>query len=85
MAQEKLRFCRLCDIFDSIPGDISAYADRLYSLLDEKEKADSALMKQRIAVCDECDRNSAGTCLECGCYCIIRSMKQDNRCPVDKW
>ena len=85
MTQTKLRFCRLCDIIDGIPDDIGEYADRLYSLLDEDERAGKELMDERLNVCGECERNADGTCLECGCYCIIRSFAVSKHCPVDKW
>ena len=85
MTQTKLRFCRLCDIVDSIPVDIGEHADRLYSLLDDDEKAPEVLIKERLSVCDECERNMGGTCLECGCYCIIRSFAVSKHCPVGKW
>ena len=82
---EKLRFCRLCDIFKEMPRDINAYAQRLYDLLDDKEKAGDELIKERLEICSACDRNSQGTCLACGCYCIVRSMKKTVHCPHKKW
>ena len=82
---EKYRFCRLCDIFDSIPSDIGAYADRLYLLLDEKERAGSELINDRLSVCKDCDRNADGTCLACGCYCLVRSFAVSSHCPKKKW
>jgi hypothetical protein len=82
---EKLRFCRLCDIFKDIPLDIDKDAERLYNLLDDKEKAGDELINERLKICSACDRNSQGTCLACGCYCIIRSLKRSARCPKKKW
>ena len=82
---EKLRFCRLCDIFKEIPRDINAYAQRLYDLLDAKDKAGDELIKERLEICSACDRNSQGTCLACGCYCIVRGMKNSVHCPRKKW
>ena len=82
---EKLRFCRLCDIFRDMPTDITEYADRLYDLLEEGEKAGDELMNERLKICSTCGRNSQGTCLACGCYCIIRSMKKSEHCPKKMW
>ncbi|MCR5507411.1 MAG: DUF6171 family protein [Lachnospiraceae bacterium] len=83
--EEKLRICRLCDIAAGIPDDIGRYADRLYALLPESERAGGELMDSRLAVCNDCNRNSDGTCLECGCYCVIRSFAVSKHCPVGKW
>ncbi len=82
---EQFRFCRMCDIIGSIPGDIGVYADRLYNLLEEEEKADEDLIRSRNTVCEECVKNVGGTCLACGCYCIIRSMKRSSHCPDLRW
>ena len=48
-----LRFCRLCDIIDSIPDDISDHAQKLYELLDEKERAGESLIKTRMDICKD--------------------------------
>jgi hypothetical protein len=81
----KYRFCRMCDIIASIPKDVAAYADKLYSLLPEKERADEGLIRKRMEACEGCDKNSGGTCLACGCYCAVRVMKKDNHCPGNIW
>ena len=75
----------MCDIIASIPEDVGAYADKLYSLLSEKDRSSEDLIRERIGVCDECDKNASGTCLACGCYCAVRAMKKDNACPKKKW
>ena len=80
-----LRFCRLCDIFDDIPEDIGAYAERLYALLDEKERAGEELIRSRMEKCETCEKNSLGTCLACGCYCLVRVSAVSSGCPKKKW
>ena len=82
---EKYRFCRLCDIFKDIPADIGPYADRLYALLDDTEKAGDELIGERLAICGTCGSNANGTCLACGCYCVVRSMKESLHCPKKLW
>ena len=84
-AGDTYRFCRMCDIVRDIPSDIGEYADRLYAALDEDERADEELIRSRLSVCEGCDRNSLGTCLACGCYCLIRSFARSQRCPKKKW
>lgn len=77
--------CKLCEIIKNIPDDIEEYANRLYSLLDEDERADRELIESRLAVCDKCEKNVSGTCLACGCYCLVRSFARSQRCPKKKW
>ena len=79
------RFCRLCGIFSELPENVTDYADRLYRLLPARERAEEPLMKERLKVCEGCEKCNSGTCLACGCYTIIRVMKTDTRCPDKKW
>ena len=83
--EERLRFCRICDITKDIPSDVSEYTDKVYALLDKKERAEEELINDRLKICATCGRNSQGTCLACGCYCIIRSMKASAHCPKRLW
>lgn len=78
-------FCKLCEIVKNIPEDIEGYAERLYLLLDEDERADGDLIKSRMTVCEQCEKNIAGTCLACGCYCLVRSFARSTCCPKKKW
>ena len=75
----------MCEIIKNIPEDIEEYAEKLYSLLDEDERADKELIGSRLDVCGKCEKNVAGTCLACGCYCLVRSFARSQRCPKKKW
>ena len=79
------RFCRLCEILDGIPEDLKEHGDKLYRLLPEKERAEEELMKRRLSVCGECEKETEGTCLSCGCYTLFRAMAKDQKCPNKKW
>lgn len=82
---DNTRFCRLCDIMSDLPQDVTEYADRLYKLLDEKDRADENLIRQRLAVCEGCPKLVLGTCQACGCYVLIRASAKGSRCPKKKW
>lgn len=82
---ENTRFCRLCDIMADLPRDVTEYADRLYELLDEKDRAGEDLIRKRLAVCEGCEKHVLGTCLACGCYVLIRASAKGSRCPKKKW
>lgn len=42
---------------------------------------------KRATICAGCDSNVANTCKECGCvlFAKTRSMKETNKCPLNKW
>ncbi len=82
---DSARFCRLCDIMADLPRDVTEYADRLYRLLDEKDRADEGLIRERLKVCEGCSKNVQGTCLACGCYVLIRASAKRSRCPEKRW
>ena len=84
MAEEK-RYCRLCDLIDDIPEDVGEYAQKLYDLLEPRDRADEALIRERLAVCGACPKLSADTCLACGCYVLIRASAKSSRCPKKRW
>ena len=42
---ESTRYCRLCDIVAGLPQDVTEYADRLYELLNEKDRAGEDLIR----------------------------------------
>jgi hypothetical protein len=43
--------------------------------------------KQRLAICDTCDRYDPTTtqCKECGCFMILKSVFPASNCPLNKW
>lgn len=43
--------------------------------------------QERAAICAGCDSNKNNTCKECGCplFAKTRSMKETNKCDLDKW
>ena len=82
---ESTRYCRLCDIVAGLPQDVTEYADRLYELLDEKDRAGEDLIRKRLSVCEGCEKHVLGTCLACGCYVLIRASAKGSRCPKKKW
>jgi len=46
-----------------------------------------AIAKERAEVCAGCPSHSGMTCGECGCplFAKTRSMKETNKCPLDRW
>ena len=42
---------------------------------------------KRASICAGCDKNINNVCAECGCILIAktRSIKETNKCPLNKW
>ncbi|MCR5546460.1 MAG: DUF6171 family protein [Lachnospiraceae bacterium] len=83
--EEKLTFCRQCEILNQLPKDVLEYTNKLYRLLDKKDRATDSLISKRLDICEGCEKNTAGTCQSCGCYVAFRAMKKDGSCPQKKW
>jgi len=45
------------------------------------------IAKSRANICAKCDSNVNNTCKECGCplYAKTRSMRETNKCDLNKW
>jgi len=73
--------CRRClleamddrKLYDSVKAMVEA--------LPESIRADDALYRQRLAVCQACDHLLSGMCIKCGCYVELRCAKAPLACP----
>lgn len=41
--------------------------------------------RQRLEICDACDRRRGNRCMECGCRLSLKARGRAFRCPLDKW
>ena len=41
--------------------------------------------RQRLEICDTCDRRRGNRCLECGCRLATKAKGKVFKCPLDKW
>jgi hypothetical protein len=54
-------------------------------------KADSATLKQRLAICKQCEHLTLGRlpktyrCGKCGCFIHIKAAYAKSQCPLGKW
>jgi predicted RNA-binding Zn-ribbon protein involved in translation (DUF1610 family) len=46
---------------------------------------DEAVYRQRLAVCQSCDRRSGNRCAACGCWINVKARGRVFRCPLDRW
>lgn len=68
-------------------GELQKLIAERIALLPPEEKAEDALQKQRLSVCQACDSLNNGTCGLCGCYVELRAAKVRMHCPCvpAKW
>ena len=50
----------------------------------EKEEYEKNV-KERVSICDNCDRNKVGICRECGCIIYRKTQMMNSECPIGKW
>lgn len=41
--------------------------------------------RQRLEICDTCDRRRGNRCMVCGCRLSLKARGRAFRCPLDKW
>ena len=61
--------------------------DTAKRLLEDPTIAPRAVAKERMAICESCDRyrSDSQTCEVCGCFMPLKTASANMRCPVDKW
>lgn len=80
-----VRVCRRCLLRELDEKEYQEKLERYIVGLDDSLKAPDALYAQRLGICKECGKLSAGTCLACGCYVELRAAVKGSRCPDKKW
>ena len=80
--------CRKC-LLSQMPeeGELQKLIAERIALLPEDERAEEAVEKERLSVCQGCDKLVSGTCGLCGCYVELRAAKKRMACPhvPNKW
>lgn len=82
--------CKKCLLSDAGGQMYKDKIEKLLALMDKEVKAEKALYEKRLSVCRSCEKLSgkketAGTCLACGCYVELRAAVKKNRCPHHYW
>lgn len=83
--ETNVRVCKKCLLREFDEAAYRQKLERVLQLMDRDVKAEDALYEKRLAVCKECEKLSAGTCLGCGCYVELRAAVKKNRCPYKYW
>lgn len=75
------RYCRHCQDHDKDHERLDYTLNSYVSSMDSDLKAEPNLYQNRLAACDECDKNHHGMCRLCGCYVKVRAAKKALHCP----
>jgi hypothetical protein len=60
--------------------------DTARRLLEDPSIAPRDVSKQRLEVCEGCDRyTEKKTCEVCQCYMPLKTTMSNMKCPIDKW
>ena len=43
------------------------------------------VMKSRLEICNDCDKNNNGRCSECGCFVDVKTSWASEACPLGHW
>jgi hypothetical protein len=46
---------------------------------------DDATYRQRLEICQSCDRRSGKRCAACGCWINVKARGRAFRCPIGRW
>ena len=61
--------------------------DTAKRLLEDPTIAPRAVAKERMGICESCDRyrEQSQTCEICLCFMPLKTASANMRCPLDKW
>lgn len=83
--QKEIRICRRCLLRDLAERDSIEMLEKYKNAIRREDRTAESAYESRLAVCRECDRLNAGTCLSCGCYVELRAASKEAHCPKKKW
>lgn len=82
------RVCKRCYHFqedkEKLQETIKCYIDSL----GEHQKVVDLIYKDRLLKCEACDALVNGVCKYCGCFVVVRAIKNKQKCPYpnkSKW
>lgn len=77
--------CIRCLLQELDPAQYEQDIGRLLRMMDADVRTAEPEYQRRLAVCQDCEYLSCGTCNACGCYVELRAATQRSHCPYRKW
>ncbi|WP_242985431.1 DUF6171 family protein [Vallitalea okinawensis] len=78
------RICKRC-LLKEVDAEYFESLSIYINSIDEDLKVGNVTYKERLDICQECDKLVDGMCSGCGCYVELRGIMKKNKCPYDKW
>jgi hypothetical protein len=52
-----------------------------------KSKVESHVQQARLSICEACPKliRLTKTCIECGCFMVLKTKLEEATCPLGKW
>ena len=72
------RVCTRCLLRDMIEaGDSMEMIEKYRAAIKAADRVTEEVYESRLAVCRDCEKLNAGTCMACGCYVELRAVTSD--------
>lgn len=72
--------------FDQIKNLSQSAKDIVYDAVNGNQILVSAeVKKERMDICNGCEKNDGGKCRACGCYLEVKTKFASSYCPIMKW
>lgn len=79
-----IRICKKCLTMQQA-GEYLALIEKNIAATPEKYRVTEENYKERIRLCEDCEKLTGPTCMACGCYVQLRAIRKDSHCPYKKW
>lgn len=80
--------CKRCLEFGQDQESMNKTIEAYIASIDDAKKVSDKVYQMRVNRCEECSDLRNGVCKFCGCFCVVRAVKQNQYCPHpkgDKW
>jgi hypothetical protein len=78
-------FLRRLKMFDCCKKNVGSFLESVGKIVHDPELVEPQISKQRLDVCNNCEKFSNGICKECGCIMAIKTKFKVMVCPLEKW
>lgn len=78
------KICKKC-LLQDMEKEARANLDKYLAAIKAEDRTDAVLYRQRLDICQACDKLVEATCEACGCYVEFRASVKHGRCPYKKW
>ena len=78
------KVCKKCLLREMAEAD-KAMIEKYKAAIKEADQVSQDEYERRLAICKDCEKLNAGTCIACGCYVELRAASNISHCSYKKW